>query len=177
MDAAGASQGLSAGPHSTTRPVRAFANPVLCQTPRLFADHRWADRFERWSEVPVLTRDDATAYCEEMRAHDLPATFGNITDHKTSGSNGASLSFTVNSLAKFAYNGALTRLAHWHGADPRESSRKSEFIVRMSCRNIRKARPVKRGPSPLPIRMCSDWTCERRSMIKSNGFCGTRLPI
>ena len=72
----------------------------------------------RWNEVPVLTRDDATAYCEEMRARDLPATFGNITDHKTSGSNGASLAFTVNSLAKFAYNGALTRLAHWHGADP-----------------------------------------------------------
>jgi phenylacetate-coenzyme A ligase PaaK-like adenylate-forming protein len=72
----------------------------------------------RWNEVPVLTRDDATAYSEQMRARDLPATLGNIAEHKTSGSNGASLSFRVNALAKFAYNGAFTRLAHWHGADP-----------------------------------------------------------
>jgi phenylacetate-CoA ligase len=71
-----------------------------------------------WDQVPVLTRDDATTYSKEMRANDLPATLGNITEHKTSGSNGASLSFAANSLAKFAYNGALTRLALWHGADP-----------------------------------------------------------
>jgi phenylacetate-CoA ligase len=35
-----------------------------------------ADReidLRRWNEVPVLTREDATAYSEEMRAHDLPA--------------------------------------------------------------------------------------------------------
>jgi phenylacetate-CoA ligase len=72
----------------------------------------------RWNEVPVLTREDATAYSEEMRAVDLPESLGEIAEHKTSGSNGASLSFTVNALAKFAYNGALTRLAFWHGADP-----------------------------------------------------------
>lgn len=72
----------------------------------------------RWSEVPILTRADATAYSDEMRAVALPEALGYIADHKTSGSNGASLRFTVNSLARFAYDGALTRLALWHGADP-----------------------------------------------------------
>ena len=75
----------------------------------------------RWSEVPILTRADATAYSSEMQAGALPETLGYIEDHKTSGSNGASLTFTVNSLAKFAYDGALTRLAFWHGADPSRS--------------------------------------------------------
>jgi phenylacetate-CoA ligase len=73
---------------------------------------------QRWNEVPVLTRTEAMAHSTEMRADELPATFGNIADHKTSGSDGAALYFTVNSLARFAYNGALTRLALWHGADP-----------------------------------------------------------
>jgi phenylacetate-CoA ligase len=72
----------------------------------------------RWNEVPVLTRAEVMAHSNEMRAGHLPEALGNIADHKTSGSDGVSMSFTVNSLAKLAYNGALTRLALWHGADP-----------------------------------------------------------
>jgi phenylacetate-CoA ligase len=73
---------------------------------------------QRWDQVPILTRAEATAHCEEMRAHDLPAALGDITEHKTSGSNDASLVFGVNSLARLAYSAAFTRLALWHGADP-----------------------------------------------------------
>ena len=72
----------------------------------------------RWNEVPILTRAEVMAHSGEMRADDLPATLGNIADHKTSGSDGVSMSFTVNGLAKVAYSAALTRLALWHGADP-----------------------------------------------------------
>lgn len=73
---------------------------------------------QRWNQVPVLTRAEATAHSADMRADDLPATLGHIENHKTSGSADASLTFAVNSLAKLAYNAAFTRLALWHGADP-----------------------------------------------------------
>jgi len=73
---------------------------------------------QRWAEVPILSRTEAMAHSAEMRAGELPAALGTIADHKTSGSDGAPVFFTVNSLARFAYNGALTRLARWHGADP-----------------------------------------------------------
>ena len=72
----------------------------------------------RWNEVPILTRAEVMAHSGEMRADDLPATLGYIGEHKTSGSDGVSMSFTVNSLAKVAYNAAFTRLALWRGADP-----------------------------------------------------------
>src|ERR1700716_3398137 len=71
----------------------------------------------RWNQVPILTRADATVHSEAMRVSSLPETLGTITDLKTSGSDGVPLSFTVNALARLAYNGAFTRLAHWHDAD------------------------------------------------------------
>ncbi|MBI5262275.1 MAG: phenylacetate--CoA ligase family protein [Bradyrhizobium sp.] len=72
---------------------------------------------DRWSEIPILTRADATNFSDTMRATNLPPQLGEISYHKTSGSGGAPLSFTVNSLARLAYNAAFTRLAQWHGAD------------------------------------------------------------
>lgn len=76
----------------------------------------------RWHEVPILTRSEVTQSIESMRAADLDrSSLGPVSEHKTSGSGGEAIMFGVNALAKLAYNAALTRLAHWHGADPAKS--------------------------------------------------------
>jgi phenylacetate-CoA ligase len=71
----------------------------------------------RWSEVPILGRAEATAASEQMRARELTEQLGPTIQIKTSGTSGAPLQFTVNALARVAYNAAMTRLARWHGAD------------------------------------------------------------
>lgn len=74
--------------------------------------------FDRWREIPILTRAEATQFAEEMRAIDLPPQFGDVASRVTSGSGGTPLRFAVNALAMLAYNAAFTRLALWHGANP-----------------------------------------------------------
>lgn len=71
----------------------------------------------RWSDVPILSRAEATAHADEMRAPQLPDGFGPIREFQTSGSSGVPLKFTVDAPARTAYNAALTRLARWHSAD------------------------------------------------------------
>jgi len=71
----------------------------------------------RWSEVPILSRAEATDEAESMRVKTLPASLGPITEISTSGSSGKPLVFTVNALARVAYNAASTRHARWCGAD------------------------------------------------------------
>ena len=70
-----------------------------------------------WSDVPILTRAEATAHADTMQARRVPEILGNYSGVMTSGSGGAPLKFSVNALARLAYNAALTRFAHWHGAD------------------------------------------------------------
>jgi phenylacetate-CoA ligase len=71
----------------------------------------------RWSDVPILTRAEATAGMDEMRAPHLPESYSPIRQFQTSGSGDVPLKFTVDAPARTAYNAALTRLARWHGAD------------------------------------------------------------
>ena len=71
----------------------------------------------RWSDVPILTRAEATAHSNTMQARRLPEMLGNVSGVMTSGSGGAALNFSVNALARLAYNAAFTRLARWHGTD------------------------------------------------------------
>jgi phenylacetate-CoA ligase len=71
----------------------------------------------RWRDVPILTRAEATAHADSMRALQLPESHGPIQEFQTSGSSGVPLKFTVDSPARIAYNAALTRLARWFGAD------------------------------------------------------------
>src|SRR5262249_29301022 len=57
---------------------------------------------ERWNEVPILTRAEVTQSVERMRAENLPGALGEVSEYKTSGSDGAALWFVVNSLAVLA---------------------------------------------------------------------------
>lgn len=72
----------------------------------------------RWNEIPALTRADATAHADAMRAPEIPAAWGAVSEFWTSGTSGMPLKFTANSLARVAYNAAMTRLAMWVGANP-----------------------------------------------------------
>ena len=81
-------------------------------------DHDGRINLDRWNEVPILTRAEVTQYSDQMRARNLPASCGQVSEYKTSGSDGAALLFGVNWLATLAYNAAFTRLARWHKADP-----------------------------------------------------------
>jgi phenylacetate-CoA ligase len=71
----------------------------------------------RWREVPILTRADATAHTDQMRARELPESYGPIQEFQTSGSSGVPLRFSVDAPARTAYNATLTRLARWFGVD------------------------------------------------------------
>ena len=70
-----------------------------------------------WPRVPVVTREIALAHATDMRAQSLDEKYGPISEFRTSGSAGTPFKFTVNLLARIAYNAALTRLAQWMGAD------------------------------------------------------------
>jgi len=73
--------------------------------------------FSRWSEVPILTRDNARESSAAMRVGGLRKNLGPVQEIQTSGTSGAPLMLTVNGLARVAYNAALTRTAGWYGAD------------------------------------------------------------
>ena len=54
----------------------------------------------RWSDVPILTRAEATADSNTMQARRLPEMLGNFSSVMTSGSGGAALNFFANSPAR-----------------------------------------------------------------------------
>ncbi|MGZ3409376.1 MAG: phenylacetate--CoA ligase family protein [Xanthobacteraceae bacterium] len=70
-----------------------------------------------WRRVPVVTREIALAHASDMRVQALDEKYGPTSEFRTSGSGGTPFKFTVNLLARIAYNAALTRLAQWVGAD------------------------------------------------------------
>ncbi|MFZ5692261.1 MAG: phenylacetate--CoA ligase family protein [Pseudomonadota bacterium] len=73
--------------------------------------------FSRWSEIPILERQHAAKVTTLMRATEVPANCGSVHEITTSGSTGTALRFSTNSLVSTAGNGAVTRLAEWHGVD------------------------------------------------------------
>jgi phenylacetate-CoA ligase len=73
--------------------------------------------FARWSEVPIVTREEAGRHAAAMRSPDLPGTYGQVVEMHTSGSTSSSLPVAVNALVQIATNAALTRLARWWSVD------------------------------------------------------------
>ncbi len=71
--------------------------------------------------MPILKRSQVAEVLPEMAARHLPAHCGSLTHHKTSGSEGSQISFSVNSMARLAYNAEMTRLALWHQLEPGSS--------------------------------------------------------
>jgi phenylacetate-coenzyme A ligase PaaK-like adenylate-forming protein len=75
----------------------------------------------RWSEVSILSRIEAASHAASMRPAQLAPMHGEVTEIQTSGSIGAPLSIASNRLVHAAANAAMTRMAHWWGADTARS--------------------------------------------------------
>jgi phenylacetate-CoA ligase len=73
--------------------------------------------FTRWSDVPIVTREEAGRYAADMRSPELPDIYGPVVESRTSGSTSTSMPIAVNALVSIASNAALTRLARWWGID------------------------------------------------------------
>jgi phenylacetate-CoA ligase len=71
----------------------------------------------RWHEVPIVTRSEAALHAAAMRPRQLADIHGGVTEIQTSGSIGAPLAIASNSLVYMASSAAMTRMAHWWGAD------------------------------------------------------------
>jgi phenylacetate-CoA ligase len=83
----------------------------------LFTPDGTAD-LSRWTEVPLLTRDDVVVHGDKMRVSKLPADCGAISEIRSSGSTGAPLNIASNSLVFMSANALLARVARWFNLDP-----------------------------------------------------------
>ncbi len=74
--------------------------------------------WERWDEVPVLTRPEAQANNADLYAAMIPPECGNLQEGQTSGSTGRPLKFRVNDLMAAAGTALLERGLVWAGLPP-----------------------------------------------------------
>jgi phenylacetate-CoA ligase len=73
--------------------------------------------WDRWSEIPVVKRQDMIDHREAMQAQDLPPGHGPTDTIATSGSTGLPVTITIGALAGLANNGARWRAQVWNGID------------------------------------------------------------
>jgi phenylacetate-CoA ligase len=70
--------------------------------------------WDRWNEIPILTRADLQDHHESMQAKMVPAGHGQTRVDKSSGSTGRPIETTHNLLENWAGNAALLRAFDWH---------------------------------------------------------------
>jgi len=73
--------------------------------------------WERWGEIPLLTRKDLQTRRDAMQARELPAGHGETMLAESSGSTGQPIVTTQNALAAMAGSTATARSYDWHGID------------------------------------------------------------
>lgn len=83
----------------------------------LFDQHD-AIRWDRWDEVPVLTRQEAQANAEALYSEHLPPECGSVLSGMTSGSTGRPLAYRTNTLLSAAGTALLERGFHWAELSP-----------------------------------------------------------
>ncbi len=71
--------------------------------------------WERWDDIPILTRSQAQANCEQLYADTLPPDCGEIVNGFTSGSTGKPLAFRINGIMAAAGSAVLERGLVWAG--------------------------------------------------------------
>lgn len=77
--------------------------------------------WDKWGEIPIVKRADLIDHRGAMRARVLPPGHGQTKDFMTSGSTGAPIVTTHNTLASLASQAAVYRSHGWHGLDRAES--------------------------------------------------------
>jgi phenylacetate-CoA ligase len=75
--------------------------------------------WERWDEVPILTRSEAQQHAEALYAESVPPECGQIDSGYTSGSTGVPLAFRVNTMLAAAGSATLERGLMWGGLPER----------------------------------------------------------
>jgi phenylacetate-CoA ligase len=70
--------------------------------------------WDRWHDIPVLTRDDLHKHREAMLAPNLPPGHGFVEDHMGSGTTGKPVTTRHNSLMHLVSHAALFRAFDWH---------------------------------------------------------------
>jgi phenylacetate-CoA ligase len=73
--------------------------------------------WDRWPELPILTRQDLQQHRESMQARELPPGHGPIQVSTSSGSTGEPIVTTHSALAAMAGDAAFARGHSWHGVD------------------------------------------------------------
>jgi phenylacetate-CoA ligase len=70
--------------------------------------------WDRWNEIPILTRQDLLNHHDQMRAPSVPKGHGLTADHEGTGTTGKPVKTTHNTLTGIASLAALYRAYVWH---------------------------------------------------------------
>ncbi len=73
-----------------------------------------AINWDRWLEIPILTREDLLEHRDQMLATNLPPGHGYVDDHLGSGTTGKPVISRHNSLVPLVSEAALYRALKWH---------------------------------------------------------------
>jgi hypothetical protein len=73
--------------------------------------------WDRWREVPIVTREDLVKHREAMLATNAPPGHGQAEDYTTSGSTGVPITVRANGIATLAGRAAEYRAFNWHEID------------------------------------------------------------
>ncbi|NEX91919.1 phenylacetate--CoA ligase family protein [Caulobacter sp. 17J65-9] len=73
--------------------------------------------WDRWHEIPVLTRADLQTRYDAMQSGASPPGHGEIMQSRSSGSTGQPIVTSQNALAALAASSATARAYDWHGID------------------------------------------------------------
>jgi phenylacetate-CoA ligase len=73
--------------------------------------------WDRWEEIPIVTRADMATHRDAMLAVERPKGHGAVGTIASSGSTGQPIQITNNWLVTIANNASRWRAHHWHGLD------------------------------------------------------------
>lgn len=74
-------------------------------------------RWEAWTDIPTLTREEAQKAGDQMFARNLPPEAGAVEYGETSGSTGRPLKFQTNSLMRLMKSAVGEQILDWHQVD------------------------------------------------------------
>lgn len=83
--------------------------------------------WDRWHEIPIVTRADLRDRRDEMLTSGLPPDHGPVKDFSTSGSSGIPITITATAIASAARRAAHRRFRTQHALDPKSCSASFDF--------------------------------------------------
>jgi len=87
---------------------------------KLFSWHGGIE-WNRWPDVPLMSRDDLRRYGHALTSRSLPTAHGVTALDRTSGSTAEPVVFTVSAMQVAVENCIMARLYQWHSVHPAEA--------------------------------------------------------